>query len=698
MTTVGNKHSFLVELGTEELPPKELKTIGEEFTTAFNLAIHKANIAYDEIKSFVTPRRIGIYVTGLNSAATSQTIEKRGPAKAACFDSEGNLSKAAQGWLNANGISFEQASFLETDKGAWLYYAYEQQGACSAELLPSVVQEAIAGISISKGMRWGNNDFVFIRPVHTFTMLLDDQVLPGQAFGINSDRVIYGHRFLGEKEITLAHADEYETALREKGQVIADFAERRAMIEGAVQALAVELKGAVNLDPALLDEVTSLVEYPNVLKGNYEPEFLHVPKEALIHTMEGDQRYFPVFTDNKFTALLPHFIFVANVNPKDPSLIIAGNEKVIRPRLTDAKFFFEQDLKQPLENLLPRLKNAIFQSQLGTVYDKTLRLEKLAAYLAQQLGANVTKVVRAAHLAKCDLMTNMVFEFTDTQGIMGMYYAQANGEDAEVATALYEQYLPKFSGDLLPSTLTGSILSLADKLDTMVGIFGINQPPKGAKDPFALRRAAISILRILTENKYNLDLRKLIAATIEVYGSVLTVPADALETAILDFINARVRALYEEQGFRVDEIVAVQNLNISNPYDFYQRLKAVAEFKDNAACADLAAANKRLNNFLTKSTYSPEAQVKPELFVAAEENTLYQDLLVLEQRCLPLYREQKYFQILAELASVREDINSFFDNVVVNADDDSVRANRYALLYKLRLLFTLVADISALNI
>ncbi|RIY32586.1 glycine--tRNA ligase subunit beta [Psittacicella melopsittaci] len=692
-----NKHSFLVELGTEELPPSDLKNISAGFTDALVLALHKANVAYDEIESFATPRRIAVYIKGLNSVANSQLVEKRGPAKAACFNEDGSLSKAAQGWLKANNLEFSQVSFLETDKGAWLYYSFEQPGASSEEILPQAVAEALAGIPISKGMRWGNHDFTFIRPVHTFTMLLDDKVLEGTAFGVKSDRKIYGHRFLGTKEFTLNHADEYQSRLLAEGSVVASFAERRKMIVNNVKKLASQYNGYVNLEDDLVDEITSLVEYPNVLIANFEKEFLKVPKEALIHTMEGDQRYFPLFADNKFTQLLPHFIFVSNVTPKDPSLIIAGNEKVIRPRLSDAKFFYEQDLKKPLEDLLPRLKMVVFQNQLGTVYNKTLRLEKLALVLAEKLKGNTTFAQRAARLAKCDLMTNMVFEFTDTQGIMGMYYAQAAGEEKEVARALFEQYLPRFSGDQLPTTLTGSILSLADKLDTLVGIFGINQPPKGAKDPFALRRAAISILRILTENGFNLSLGSLVQATIEVYGDKLTVPADKLKEDILSFVNGRVKALYEEQGYAIDEIQSVQNLNIDNPYDFFLRLKAVHDFKSNLACEDLAAANKRVNNFLSKSDFDNNAKVDETLFETDEEVNLFQDLLVLEERCLPLYRAQEYMKILSELASVREDINAFFDNVVVNAENELVKANRYALLNKLQLLFSLVADISTLN-
>ncbi|RIY33174.1 glycine--tRNA ligase subunit beta [Psittacicella gerlachiana] len=692
-----NKHSFLVELGTEELPPSDLKDISNGFKEGLVLALHKANIAYESIEAFATPRRIAVYLQGLNSVADSQLIEKRGPAKSACFNEDGSLSKAAQGWLNANNLDFSQVSFLETDKGAWLYYSFEQPGASAQELLPLAVEEALAAIPVAKGMRWGSHEFSFIRPVHTFTMLLDDQVLDGQAFGIKSDRKVFGHRFLGTKELCLNHADEYETRLLNEGMVIASFTKRRQSILEQVKKLATQNNGFVNLEDDLVDEITSLVEYPNVLIANFEKEFLKVPKEALIHTMEGDQRYFPLFADSKFSKLLPHFIFVSNVNPQDPSLIIAGNEKVIRPRLSDAKFFYEQDLKRPLEDLLPRLKMVVFQNQLGTVYDKTLRLEKLSSVLAQKLGGNVELVMRAARLAKCDLMTNMVFEFTDTQGIMGMYYAQEFGENPEVAKALFEQYLPRFSGDELPSTLTGSILSLADKLDTLVGIFGINQPPKGAKDPFALRRAAISILRILIENGFNLHLGDLVQAAIEIYGDKLTVAPEKLKADILSFVNGRVRSLYEEQGYTVDEIQAVQNLEIDNPYDFYLRLKAVHEFKDNFACADLVAANKRVNNFLSKSANASEQKIDEALFETNEEINLYQDLLVLEERCLPLYRSQEYFLLLSELASVREDINTFFDNVVVNAENEDIRANRYALLNKLHLLFSLVADISALN-
>lgn len=434
-----------------------------------------------------------------------------------------------------------------------------------------------------------------------------------------------------------------------------------------------------------------------MLIADYDKDFLEVPKEALVHTMEGDQRYFPLYADADFSALKNYFVFVSNIQPADPSLIIEGNKKVIAPRLTDAKFFYEQDLKTPLESLLPRLKNIVFQRQLGTVYDKVERIGKLASLIGAKVNANPELVSRAALLSKADLMTNMVFEFTDTQGIMGKYYALKGGENPEVAQALFEQYLPRFSGDILPTTKTGAILSVADKLDTLVGIFGIDQAPKAAKDPFALRRASIAILRILSEVGFDLDLAELIDEAILIYGDKLTVAPAELKAQVLEFVNARVQGLYQEEGYSIDEIQAIQALGVTNPLDFKARIEAVHNFKQDASVADLAAANKRVKNFLSKNEQSTSAEVDPSLFTTQAEVDLYQALEQLEEKVRPLFAAKEYEQVLFSLVTTREVVNKFFEDVIINADDPAVRNNRYALLNKFYALFSLVADISALN-
>lgn len=693
-------HTFLVELGTEELPPTQLKPIIDDFERGFIAALDKANLSYQGVEAFATPRRIALLVTGLADRTASQVIEKRGPALSACYDANHELTKAAQGWLRANNITIEQASEVTTDKGAWLYYQYEQPGLATTDIIANLVYQAIANIQIAKGMRWSDHEFTFIRPVHTLTMMLDDQVIPGEIFGVKSDNLIYGHRFMGTKSFRLAHAQDYVDDLTNKGRVFPSFAVRKQIILTQAQELAKKYHGFVNISDELLEEITALVEYPNVLVADFEPEFLAVPKEALVHTMQGDQRYFPLFANASFTELLSHFIFVSNIDPEDSSVIIQGNEKVIRPRLTDAKFFYEQDLKQPLSSHLPKLKTVVFQKQLGTVYDKTLRLQQITRYLAPLLHISTTDAERAAMLSKCDLMTNMVFEFTDTQGIMGRYYAEKSGENDQVSQALYEQYLPKFAGDILPGTAVGTALALADKFDTLVGIFGIGQPPKGAKDPFALRRAAIGILRILVEKQVDLDLKEILSQVIAIYHQAnvqLTVTDNDLIVSILNFFNGRTKSLYEEQGFTIDELQALQNLKITNPYDFYNRLQAIHQFKTHSEAAEIIAVNKRVRNFVSKSDFALQETVNSELFATPVETTLYQVLQQIQPVCQTLYQQKQYDQVLAELSKLLDVTNQFFDQVIINAEDLAVKQNRYALLARLNYLFTLVADLSALS-
>lgn len=689
------ENTFLVELGTEELPPTELKALMEGFAAGIVSGLEAAHVEFSEVVPYATPRRLAVQVKGIAQAAQAQTIEKLGPAKSACFDEAGNLTKTAEGWLKACGISIEQATFKQTDKNERISYTYVQEGQETEGLLFDIVERSIKGLKNCKYMRWGDLDSGFIRPVHTLTMLFNDKVVDGELFGVKSSNVIFGHRFQGEPRLTLEHASQYEQVLIEKGSVIPCFAHRLNLINEQAHELAKANNGYINVTQDLLEEITSLVEFPNVLLANYEKEFLEVPKEALIHTMEGDQRYFPLFADAEFTTLAPHFVFVANINPQDPSLIIAGNEKVIRPRLTDAKFFYEQDLKTPLESLLPRLRTVVFQQQLGTVYDKTVRIKEIAAFLANKVGVDVNLVERAALLAKCDLMTNMVFEITETQGTMGMYYARKAGEHPDVAQAIFEQYLPRFAGDQLPATQTGSLLSLADKLDTLVGIFGINQIPKGAKDPFALRRATIGILRILVEGNYDLDIEELVRYVIFTYEGKLTVETETLVAEILKFVNARYDAFYEGQ-VTPDVLQAVTNKQITNPHDFDQRLQAVAQFKQSPSCADLVAGFKRVNNILSKAADLGTLSLNPELLSLEQEKVLHAALLAIKEPVATAYNNKEYVTVLTQLATLRLAINDFFDHVIVNDDNPAVRSNRYALLAALQQEFSLVADISAL--
>lgn len=620
-------------------------------------------------------------------------MEKRGPAIAQAFDDEGKPTKAAEGWARGCGITIDQADRMVTDKGEWLLYRAVEKGNKAKELLADMVSRALAKLPIPKLMRWGDKETHFVRPVHTVTMLMGADVIPGEVLGITSDRVIRGHRFMGEAEFTIAHADEYPAILETRGKVMADYDARKAMIKRDAEKAALALGGVADLTDSLLEEVTSLVEWPVVLTAKFEEKFLAVPSEALVYTMKGDQKYFPVYDKNG--NLMPNFIFVANIESSDPSQIIAGNEKVVRPRLADAEFFFKTDCKKRLEDNLPRLSTVLFQQQLGTLRDKTDRLEALAGWIAGQIGADVNHATRAGLLAKCDLMTNMVFEFTDTQGVMGMHYARHDGESEDVALALKEQYQPRYAGDNLPSTPVSDALAIADKMDTLAGIFGIGQHPKGDKDPFALRRAALGVLRIIVEKGYNLDLETLTQEAVRLYGDKLT-NANVV-TDVVDFMLGRFRAWYQEQGYAIDTIQAVLARRPTRPADFDARMKAVTHFRTLEEAAALAAANKRVSNILSKSDDALNDTVLASLMNAPEEIRLAAYVTDLKTQLAPLYAEGKYQEALTELASLREAVDAFFDSVMVMDKDDNIRRNRLTLLNELRNLFLGVADISLLQ-
>ena len=684
--------NFLVEIGTEELPPKALKTLATSFADNVEAELNQAGLAFDKIEWFAAPRRLAVKVLSLATQQPSKEIEKRGPAVSAAFDAEGKPTKAAEGWARGCGITVEQAERIATDKGEWLIHRAKIEGQPTKNLLNDIVANALAKLPIPKPMRWADKTVQFIRPVHTVTMLLGDELIEGEILGVASARTIRGHRFLGEKEFEIQHADQYPQLLREKGSVVADFNERKAEILAKSQAKATALGGVADIEESLLEEVTSLVEYPNVLAAKFEERFLAVPAEALVYTMKGDQKYFPIY--DKDGKLLPHFIFVSNINPEDPTAIIEGNEKVVRPRLTDAEFFFKTDLKQKLVDRLPRLETVLFQQQLGTLKDKTDRIEQLAGEIAKQIGADEAKAKRAGLLSKCDLMTNMVFEFTDTQGVMGMHYARHDGEDEEVAVALNEQYMPRFAGDELPKSLVASAVALADKFDTLTGIFGIGQAPKGSADPFALRRAALGALRIIVEKNLPLDLEDLVKKSAALFGDKLTnqnVVAD-----VVDFMLGRFRAWYQDEGIAVDVIQAVLARRPTRPADFDARVRAVSHFRTLDSAEALAAANKRVSNILAKAD-AAIGEINLTACVEPAEKALAEAVLTLRTEVQPLIAKGDYTAVLDKLANLRAPVDSFFDNVMVNAEDPVLRQNRLAILNTLQGLFLQVADISLLQ-
>ena len=684
--------NFLVEIGTEELPPKALKTLATSFADNVEAELNQAGLSFDKIEWFAAPRRLAVKVLNLATQQPSKEIEKRGPAVSAAFDAEGKPTKAAEGWARGCGITVEQAERIATDKGEWLVHRAKIEGQPTKNLLNGIVANALAKLPIPKPMRWADKTVQFIRPVHTVTMLLGDELIEGEILGVASARTIRGHRFLGEKEFEIQHADQYPQLLREKGSVVADFNERKAEILAKSQAKATALGGVADIEESLLEEVTSLVEYPNVLAAKFEERFLAVPAEALVYTMKGDQKYFPIY--DKDGKLLPHFIFVSNINPEDPTAIIEGNEKVVRPRLTDAEFFFKTDLKQKLVDRLPRLETVLFQQQLGTLKDKTDRIEQLAGEIAKQIGADEAKAKRAGLLSKCDLMTNMVFEFTDTQGVMGMHYARHDGEDEEVAVALNEQYMPRFAGDELPKSLVASAVALADKFDTLTGIFGIGQAPKGSADPFALRRAALGALRIIVEKNLPLDLEDLVKKSTALFGDKLTnqnVVAD-----VVDFMLGRFRAWYQDEGIAVDVIQAVLARRPTRPADFDARVRAVSHFRTLDSAEALAAANKRVSNILAKAD-AAIGEINLTACVEPAEKALAEAVLTLRTEVQPLIAQGDYTAVLDKLANLRTPVDNFFDNVMVNAEDPALRQNRLAILNTLQGLFLQVADISVLQ-
>ena len=685
--------NLLIEIGTEELPPKALRTLAESFLANFTEALTKAELSFSEANWYAAPRRLALSIKNVATAQQDKIVEKRGPAVAGAFDADGNPTKAALGWACGNGIDVADAERLKTDKGEWLLHKAKVEGKATSTLIADMTQKALDKLPIPKPMRWGSNTTQFIRPVHTVTMLLGSELIEGTVLGIDSARTIRGHRFMGESEFTLNHADDYLTQLESVGKVMANYEARKAIIKADAEKAAAELNGVAELKDELLEEVASLVEWPVVLTAKFEEKFLNVPSEALVYTMKGDQKYFPVF--DKQGQLLPNFIFVTNIESKDPQQIVLGNEKVIRPRLADAEFFFNTDKKKTLEARLESLETVVFQKQLGTLKDRVNRISDMSAFIAEQLNADAKDAARAGLLSKADLMTEMVMEFTDTQGTMGMHYARLDGETEAVATAIAEQYLPKFSGDRVPESEVSCAVALAEKFDTLVGIFGIGQAPKGAADPFALRRAAIGILRIIVENKLPLDLVELIAKAQALHGD--SVSNNNTADDVLQFLMGRFRSWYQDKGVAVDTILAVLARTPTRPADFDDRIAAVTEFRNREEAAALAAANKRVSNILAKVEGKVSQDINSSLLQEDAEKNLAEQLAALEPQLAPLFANGEYAQALNLLSGLRNNVDQFFEDVMVMADDEALKVNRLALLSRLREQFLHVADISLLQ-
>ena len=695
-----SKHSVLFELGCEELPPKSLKTLRDALKQEVSSRLAAIGLHAEQVLAYAAPRRLAIMLNNIDAQQADRTEEKRGPAVVAAFDTDGQPTKALQGFMRGAGISVDQLERVDTPKGEWLVYRKTLQGQSLESLLPTLLQDALNALPIAKRMRSAASRTEFVRPVQWVVLMKDDQVIPAVIQDFAAGNLSYGHRFHAPQAITISHASHYLEQLR-AAYVLADFDQRQAVINQQVQHLAAEVDAVALMPEALLDEVTGLVEWPVALRATFEARFLHVPQEALISTMQDNQKYFCLV--DHAGKLQPYFITVSNIESKDPAQIIDGNEKVVRPRLTDAEFFFKQDQKQPLFARQVKLQNMIFQAQLGTLWDKAERVANLAAFIATQVGSDIEQTTRAALLAKMDLATELVGEFPELQGIAGSYYAKLEGEPHEVSEAIREQYLPRFAGDVLPQTQAGFAVALADRLDTLAGIFGINQAPTGSKDPFSLRRAAIGILRLLIEKQIALPLTALVGMAVKGYGGKLKDGMKTLTDAS-EFLQGRYRAMYEDQGIAVDTILAVQALSPDSPLDFDRRIRAVQHFRALPQAAALAAANKRVANILAKeadqaSLLSQGAAniVDPSLLVEAAEQALFAQLEALEPVVQPLLAAREYTPALSKLAALRESVDQFFDQVMVNTDDAALKLNRLRLLARLRGLFMSVADVSVLQ-
>ena len=695
--------TILFELGSEELPPKSLKPLRDSLQASVESQLKDADISYDSLKVMAAPRRLSLLIEGISDKQPDRIEQKRGPAVKAAYDSEGKPTRAAEGFAKGLGIDVSELMTIETDKGDYIGYELTVQGQETTELLPNIFQNALDNLPIAKRMRSGASREEFVRPVKWLVLMQDDQVVPATIQGLQSGNQTLGHRYHSPEPMVIPHAKDYESVL-EAAKVIVDFDRRQQLIVEAVQKLSDEVNAEAIVPQDLLDEVTALVDLPVALRASFEERFLQVPQEALISTMQADQKYF-CLTD-KEGKLQPYFIFISNIESKDPSQVVSGNEKVVRPRLADAEFFFLQDQKQPLIEMAESLKNRVFQDKLGTIWEKSERIAKLATFIARQLKEHaiadyadieVEQATRAAMLSKADLTSTLVGEFPELQGVAGTYYARLNGEPETIAAAIEEQYLPKFSGDVLPQTAIGICLALADRLDTLLGIFGIDQAPTGSKDPFSLRRSAIGVLRILIEKKLPINLKELVEQAINNYQGKLADESKTL-TQVMDFINSRYRAMYTEQGISVDSIQAVLAINSHVPLDFDQRLHAVSEFRNLPQAATLAEINKRVANILAKSEGEVSDQVTEDLLAEEAEKALYQAVTKAEATVAPLQADANYNEILQSLATLEAPLTGFFDNVMVNSEDEALKANRLTLLKQVRELFLTVADVGELQI
>lgn len=692
--------TLLIELGTEELPPKALGKLSDAFASELVKGLLDAELvpkeSVEQMHQYATPRRLALSIPSVISAQPNQVIERRGPAVQAAFKEDGQATPAAMGFAKSCGVTVDELQRLKTDKGEWLSYNIQEQGKTLETLIQDILAQAIKRLPIPKRMRWGAGDAEFVRPLKWLVVLHGSDIVPATVLDISSSNKTRGHRFHCSGDLTIENADDYEALLLNQGHVIADFAKRRTMILEQITKSASSVNGFVEDDPELLNEVTGLVEYPSPILGSFDGSFLEVPQECLVSSMRDHQKYFHIVDVNK--KLLPYFITSSNIESRNPDQVRSGNEKVLRARLSDAQFFWETDQKVTLESRIDRLNNVRFHAKLGSLYDRTMRIERLAGEIAQQMGADTVSTRRGALLAKADLVSDMVGEFDELQGIMGHYYADREGESTTVGECIEQHYWPKFAGDSLPVSNEAQAVALADKIDSFVGLFGAGEHPTGDKDPYALRRAALSILRILIERKHDFSLPDLVSQSADVYSKLQNFEINSeTQNDIVKFIRGRLTALYQSQDIATKTINAVMACEPESPLDFEHRVKAVHAFSNAPEAADLAAANKRISNILKKQRQDVSSTVDESVLSEVAEKELFNAINEIEGECIILFSNGDYAQGLTKLASLRSPVDDFFNDVMVMSDNEVEKNNRLALLKSMQGLFLRVADIALLS-
>ena len=689
--------TLLIEIGTEELPPKAVKSLGDTFASEIAQLLMQEGFGFSNQVAFFTPRRLAVLIKELTAAQPDQLVERKGPAVKAAFDQSGNPNKAATGFAESCGVSVDELDRIKTDKGEWLFFKSNVPGKAIEQAIPAIVEKALNKLPIPRPMRWGSNSTEFVRPIHWVVLMYGADVVPCKIKNIDTSNTTYGHRFHAPQEIVLSHANDYEPSVNNKSKlqiakVIVDFESRKNLIESLLKKEATKYDAELNYDDALLEEVTNLVEWPVAITGEFSRSFLKIPQEVLVATMQEAQRYFPLYskTDHK---LLPNFIIISNIESKNPDTVRKGNERVIKPRFDDAAFFWQRDRQKRLDSRLDKLDGILFEKQLGSLLDKTKRIELLVEKLADTVGIDSSLAKRAAQLCKCDLLTEMVNEFPKLQGVMGKYYARHDGESSKVANAIEEHYQPIQAGGELPASNIGCVVGICDRIDTLIGVFATGKKPTGVKDPYALRRAALGVIRISIERELDFNLQEILSHAATLLPAKLKASSQVKE--VEEFIYERLQGYFE--GYSADTIEAVRNVEPLSLYDFHRRMKAVHNFRNLPEADSLAAANKRIRNILKKTELLPTLKVDSNLLTERAERNLYDNLVKMEASVAPIIEQGEYSKALTSLASLKPTIDSFFDDVMVMDDEDNVRNNRLALVSRVKNQFSAIADISCLQ-